>query len=112
MNRTPSITETMIGRTANIRNTPELVEKAKEGVTVRVQTTNRSNAPDGGNLLGTERITYQQRQDDFMPSVPEAPIIAQVVPEVQKSSMNWLLPLVILGSFFMASKFKKKKKNG
>lgn len=110
------------GYTPNIRTNPDAVSRAKSTVKVRVPTTNRSNAIDGGNLESTARITYAQREAirngvdlSTVPASTNENIVASgnevlqnITPSVQKSSINWLLPLLILGGFVMAKKMKRK----
>ena len=113
------------GYTPNIRTNPLAVEKAKSTVRVRVSTTNRSNAIDGGNLNSTERIPFAQREairngidpsqivpggtnENVGPSGAED--LKTIAPSVSKAGLSWALALLIFGGFVLAK--KRKNKNG
>tara|TARA_R110002051_G_scaffold257868_1_gene316909 strand:+ start:31856 stop:32224 length:369 start_codon:yes stop_codon:yes gene_type:complete len=97
-----------IVRTAEERAAQAVADAANATVRPRETQINRSNT---GEVLQPGESRFPKTQEPVIDGVTGNPVQTPVQYQtgVQQAGINWLLPLMIIGGFFVATKLKKKK---
>lgn len=109
--RSRSVTDIALNRNLRGNLSPEMIEARK----VRERPSTGINRSNTGRVLqdGESRNPTPPLVDDFIvqePSANPGGDLQQYQQGVQKAGINWLLPLLIIGGFAVATKLKKKQK--